>query len=111
MKNLFRKKSTVEVLSQKQINRRNFISFTGFIGLNAIGYSVWRWLYKSPLEERGVTAGARKPLRKALNQTELAARKTFSHNNLVKTYPKSMAAKKVRVNSTIGMNDKEFDAG
>ncbi len=110
MKNLFRKSSEVKVLSQKQINRRNFISFTSFIGLNAIVYSAWRWLYKSPLEERSVTGGARKPLRRALNQTELAARKTFSHNHLVKTYPKSMAAKKVRVNSTIGMNDKGFDA-
>lgn len=110
MKNPFRKKSSVEVVSQKNINRRTFISVTGFIGLNALAYAAWRWLYTSPFEERGVTAGARKPLRKALNQTEVIARKTFSPNHLVKTYPKSMAAKKVRVNSTIGMRDKEFDA-
>lgn len=109
MKNPFRKKSNIKVLSRKQINRRNFISFSAFIGFNALAYSGWRWLYKSPFEDRSATASARKPLRQALNKTELAARKTFSRNHLVKTYPKSMAAKKVRVNSTIGMNDQTFD--
>jgi DMSO/TMAO reductase YedYZ molybdopterin-dependent catalytic subunit len=70
----------------------------------AVGaFEGWRWLYKSPPETAGITAGARKPLRRALNKTELVLRKVFSNNHLVKTYPKSMAAKKVRVNSDIGI--------
>jgi DMSO/TMAO reductase YedYZ molybdopterin-dependent catalytic subunit len=99
----------VQLLSEEKLKRRTFISFAGFIGLHLLGYAAWRWLYTSPLEERTVTAGARKPLREALNKTELAARNVFSPNHLVKTYPKSMAAKKVRVNSLIGMDDKESD--
>ena len=110
MKNPFRKREPVETpLSQQKINRRNFVSFAGFIGFNAVAYGAWRWLYNSPAEARGVTAGARKPLRKALNQTELLFRNTFSPNHLVKTYPKEMAAKNVRVNSNIGNNDPTFD--
>src|SRR5215216_8099736 len=110
MKNPVHKKEEIKVLSQKNINRRNFISFASFLGLNALAYSAWRWLYKSPKETAGVTGGAHQPLRKALNQTELAFRKTFSPDHLVKTYPKSMAAKNVRVNSRIGLKDAAFDA-
>lgn len=97
-----------EPVSEKKIKRRNFISFAAFIGLNAAAYVGWRWLYNSKPEEPGITAGARKPLRKALNQTELFFQRTFSNNHLVKTYPKSMAAKKVRVNSNIGMDNKDY---
>ena len=61
MKNPFSKKQTEKIVSQKQINRRNFIAFTSFIGLNAMAYAGWRWLYKSPEENAGVTAGAKKP--------------------------------------------------
>lgn len=111
MKNLFDKKTATKVVTEKEINRRNFISFAGFIGLSAAAYGGWRWLYKSPEENAGVTAGARKPLRRALNQDELIFRKTFSDNHLVQTYPKSMAAKKVRVNSNIGIDDDDFVPG
>lgn len=110
MKNPFSKKTTEKIVSQKQINRRNFIAFSGFVGLNTLAFGAWRWLYKSPVEESGITAGARKPLRRALNQTELLLRKTFSPNHLVKTYPKSMAAVNVRVNSKIGIDDPGFDS-
>lgn len=94
----------------QKINRRNFISFASFIALSGAVFGGWRWLYKSPLENAGITAGAHKPLRKALNQTELFFRNFFSNNHLVKTFPKSMAAKKVRVNSDIGVEaNKKFD--
>jgi DMSO/TMAO reductase YedYZ molybdopterin-dependent catalytic subunit len=94
----------------QQISRRNFISFTVF-GAAAIGaYGGWRWLYNSPQEATQITGGARVPLRRALNKTELAFRRFFSNNNLVKTYPKAMAAKKVRINSDIGIEaTKPFD--
>lgn len=108
MKKSSDKKPETKIVSQKKINRRNFVAFTGFIGLNALAFGVWRWLYKSPVEDAGITAGARKPLRRALNQNELIFEKTFSNDHLVQTYPKSMAAKNVRVNSHIGIN-KNFD--
>ena len=102
------KNDKIDPALQRKISRRNFISFTTFIGLGTLAYSGWRWLYNAPAEPRTVTAGARKPLRRALNKTELLFRRAFSNNHLVKTYPKSMAAVKVRVNSNIGMNDPAF---
>lgn len=92
-----------EEISGKTVRRRSFISFGIFIGLNTLAWSAWRWLYHSPVEQGGATGGARGPLRKALYQNEKLFRKQFSHDHLVKTYPKSLAAKKVRVNSDIGM--------
>ncbi len=108
MKNLINKNSGEEIVSDEKIKRRNFISFAAFIGLYGAAYGGWRWLYNSEKEEPGVTAGARKPLRRALNQTEIFFKRTFSNNHLVRTYPKSMAAKKVRVNSNIGIDDRNF---
>lgn len=110
MNNPFNKKTTEKIVSQKQINRRNFIAFTSFIGLNVVAFEGWRWLYTSPEEKSGITAGARKPLRKVLNQNELILRKTFSDGHLVKTYPKSMADPNVRVNSEIGIDDPDYDS-
>lgn len=90
---------------EKQIKRRTFISFFSFLALNGLAYGGWHWLYKkAPVESQGVTAGAKLPLRRALNQTELAFRKVFSPNHFAKTYPKAMAAKKVRVNGDLGLD-------
>lgn len=103
MKTKIKKPLTVD----QKINRRNFISFTGFIALGGAAYGGWRWLYNSPAETAGITAGTRAPLRRALNKTELFFRRfTFSEKHLVKTYPKSMAAKVVRHNSDIGSEGK-----
>ncbi|MGB4398997.1 MAG: molybdopterin-dependent oxidoreductase [Daejeonella sp.] len=88
---------------EQKILRRNFISFTVFTGLGAAAYGGWTWLRTSPLEAKGVTAGARKPFRRALNQSEVASRKVFSSNNLARTYPKSRAAKFVRQNGAVGL--------
>src|SRR5687768_6585572 len=88
----------------QKISRRTFISFGAFTALSAGAFFSWRWLYNSPKEAPGVIKGAHAPLRAALNNNEQVFRKTFSHKNLVKTYPKSMAAKQVRYNSSIGMN-------
>ncbi|CAN5456275.1 molybdopterin-dependent oxidoreductase [soil metagenome] len=109
MKNPFKKKNEAQLVSNKKINRRNFISFAGFIGLYAAGYAGWKWLYHADKEIPGVTARAKNPLRKALNQNEIAFKNIFSDKHLVKTYPKSMAAKRVRVNSDIGMKNRDFD--
>lgn len=93
-------------LTDKQIKRRNFISFAVFTALGAAGYEGWQSLYKSPAEVRGITGSAHKPLRRALNQSELFFRNFFSNRHLVKTYPKEMAAKTVRHNSDIGAEGK-----
>jgi DMSO/TMAO reductase YedYZ molybdopterin-dependent catalytic subunit len=96
-------------VSGKQLNRRNFIAFGAFAGLSAIGYGGWRALMNAPKEIRtAATANRSVPLRRALNQNELFMRRLFSSNHLVKTYPVSMAAKKVRQNSDIGLESK-FD--
>ena len=108
-KNPLKKDDSIQLLSQQKINRRNFIAFTGFAGFNLLAYFSWRWLYKSPLEKPGITADAKRPLRKALEQNEIIFKNTFSNDHLVKTYPKSMAAKNVRVNSDIGMDDDSFE--
>lgn len=93
----------------KQIKRRSFIAFGTFTVLSAAAYGSWRWLLKSPDEVAGITAGAHAPLRKALNKNELFFRRLFfSDKHLVRTYPKEMAAKNVRVNSDVGLKSK-FD--
>jgi len=99
-----------ELTVEQKINRRNFISFGTFFVAVGAAYGGWKWLYNSPEEIAGITASARRPLRKALNKTELFFRNFFSNNHLVKTYPKEMAAKRVRVNSDIGIEaQKKFD--
>ncbi|HEY8781876.1 MAG TPA: molybdopterin-dependent oxidoreductase [Mucilaginibacter sp.] len=105
------KKIKKELTVGQKINRRNFISFSAFTVLAIGAFEGWRWLYKSPEEMTGITGGARKPLRRALNATERFFRRiVFSDKHLVKTYPKSMAAKRVRVNSDIGVEaKKKFD--
>jgi DMSO/TMAO reductase YedYZ molybdopterin-dependent catalytic subunit len=100
------KKTESELSIEKKIKRRNFISFTVFGVLGGAAFGGWKWLYDAKDEPAGITAGTRKPLRRALNQTELIFRNFFSNNHLVKTYPKSMAAKNVRHNSDIGSDSK-----
>lgn len=107
--NPFKRDTAVHQATQQKINRRNFIAFTGFVGFNALVYGAWRWLYTSPMEKPGITAETHRPLRKVLNQNERIFKNTFSNDHLVKTYPTSMAAKKVRVNSDIGMDGDDFD--
>nr|WP_255486931.1 molybdopterin-dependent oxidoreductase [Mucilaginibacter sp. SP1R1] len=109
MKNPFNKKNRAPkkpLTVDQKISRRNFISFGSFVVLGSAAFGGWKWLYNSPEEAKTVTAGARAPLRRALNQTELAVRRIFSNNNLVKTYPKDRAAKNVRHNSDIGSEGK-----
>ncbi|HVV56439.1 MAG TPA: molybdopterin-dependent oxidoreductase [Mucilaginibacter sp.] len=97
------KKIKKELTVEQKIKRRNFISFSVFGVFVAGAYEGWRWLYHSPEETPGITAGAHRPLRRALNKTEIFFRRlTFNENHLVKTYPKSMAAKVVRHNTDIG---------
>lgn len=101
------KKLKKELTVEQKIKRRNFISFTVFGALGAAAFGGWKMLYNAAEEPTWVTAGARRPLRRALNKTELFFRRVvFNENHLVKTYPKSMAAKVIRHNSDIGSEGK-----
>jgi DMSO/TMAO reductase YedYZ molybdopterin-dependent catalytic subunit len=91
-----------ELTVEQKITRRNFISFGSFLVLGSAAYGGWRWLYTSPEEVPGITAEAHKPLRAVLNANEKVVRQLYSNKNLVKTYPKEMAARVVRHNSDIG---------
>jgi DMSO/TMAO reductase YedYZ molybdopterin-dependent catalytic subunit len=94
-----------DAILETQIKRRRFIAFGSFIVLQAAAFGGWKWLANSPTEVKTVTAGAKAPLRRALNQTELFCRRLFSGNHLVKTYTKEDVAKNLRSNSYVGMPD------
>ncbi len=101
------KKIKKELTIEQKIKRRNFISFTVFGAFAASAFGGWKWLYNSPEEVTGITGGARAPLRRALNKTELFFRRlAFNESHLVKTYPRSMAAKVIRHNTDIGSEGK-----
>ncbi|MET0634564.1 MAG: molybdopterin-dependent oxidoreductase [Chitinophagaceae bacterium] len=102
-------KTPVKLVPEQVVNRRTVLSFIGFITLGIVVNRSWKWLNNSPVEPEGVTGGARVPLRRAMEQNERIFQETFSNKHLVKTYPKSMAAKNVRVNSNIGMMDPNYD--
>jgi len=110
MENEHKKKVKVPLTIEQKIKRRNFISFGTFFALGGGAVASWKWLLNAPEETAGITAGTRAPLRRALNKTELFFRNFFSNKHLVKTYPIEKAAKTVRVNSLIGIEeDENFD--
>jgi len=102
------KKPKQPLTVEQKIARRNLISFGTFFVLGGAAFGGWKWLLNSPKEEAGITGGAHQPLRRALNKTELFFKQIFSDNHLVRTYPKSRAAQRVRENSHIGMRDPGF---
>jgi hypothetical protein len=104
-----RKKVRKVLTPEQKIKRRNFISFLTFFILGGAAFGGWKWLLHAPEETPGVTAGASKPLRRALNKTELFFRNLFSHKHLASTYPIERAARDVRVNGDIGIEDEDFD--
>ncbi|OKS85490.1 molybdopterin-dependent oxidoreductase [Mucilaginibacter polytrichastri] len=92
-----------ELVSEKSIKRRTFLSFFGFGIAGVAAYFGWSDLYHEPLETKGVTAGARQTLRGVLNANEQVFNKTLPAGHLAKTYPLSAAAKVPRVNGDIGL--------
>ncbi len=106
-----KKLPTEVVTDDKNIKRRTFISFSVFAGLNVAAFGAWKWLRNAPEETPGISAKAQQPLRNAFNSTEAVFRKVYSPKNLVKTYPKSAAAKVVRKNGIIGLESPLDRAG
>ncbi|QNN40217.1 molybdopterin-dependent oxidoreductase [Pedobacter roseus] len=110
MKTNHKKTVKIPLTVDQKIRRRTFISFGTFLALGSGAYVGWKWLLNAPEETAGITGGARVPLRRALNKTELFFRNFFSNKHLVKTYPVDRAAKNPRINSLIGIEDDEdFD--
>ena len=88
------------------IIRRTVISFGVFFLFVIGGIYFWNFIYGlNPYMNGG--AGVRKPVRNALDRNESIFRKIFSHNHLSKTFPKSKAVKKVRVNGWLGLRNDE----
>lgn len=85
------------------IRRKTILSFT----VLAIGLTLaiigWRWLRTQPQDNEQPLA-----LRKVLHLNEKVNTVFFSEHHLAKEYPKSKAAKNVRVNGDIGMSE-DFD--
>lgn len=104
-----KKQKTKKPLSiEQKITKRTVISFAIFLTFAFLAYLCWTKLYNSEKEEPGITANAKAPLRKALNLNEKIFSQAYSQQRLVKNYSKDKAAKKVRVNGSLGL-ESEFD--
>ncbi len=95
-------------ISENKLKRRDFISFATFTTMSIVAYGGWKWLGSAPYEKMGITGRARQPLRAMMERASGVFEKFFSPNNLAQLYPKHMAAKRVRINGTIGMVDPNF---
>jgi DMSO/TMAO reductase YedYZ molybdopterin-dependent catalytic subunit len=87
-----------ETVSTKAVVRKTILSFIIFIALLTAGWTAFKFITKQPEE-----AGALKPLRKILDFNEKVFSGIFSGSHLVKEYPVSAAAKRVRVNGMDGL--------
>ena len=94
-----------ELVTQGEINKRTIISFSIFFAMLIAGYCAWSWLYNMPQ-----TADKLQPtLRKVLIANEGLLSNFYSANRQTKSFKKSDAVAKVRVNGDVGMGD-DFDA-
>ncbi len=93
------------VLTSAQVRNRTILSLLFLFSFFGICVASWKWLQKQPKEQ-----GALKPLRKVLDANESVFLRMFNNTHLAKTYPKSMAVPRVRVNGNYGL-DEDFDTG
>lgn len=89
---------------RRDIKRRSVRSFSVFILVGAAMILGWFWL-RSQARENGI----QRPVRRVLNANEEVFSGILSDQHLAKTFPKAQAAKKARVNGSIGLKG-EFDA-
>ncbi len=89
---------------EKQISRRSFLSFSAFFLLGGAAWKTWFWI-----KDANQSDGVQSPLRKGLNVDDKIFKPTLSDNHLAKTYPKSEAARNVRVNSNVGSSTRTYD--
>ena len=91
------------ILTSAQVRNRTILSLVFLFSFFGVCVAGWKWLQKQPKEQ-----GALKPLRKVLDANESVFLGMFNNTHLAKTYPKSMAVPRVRVNGNYGLNE-EFD--
>ncbi len=91
------------ILTSAQVRNRTLLSLVFLFSFFGICVAGWKWLQKQPKEK-----SALKPLRKALDANESIFLGMFNNNHLSKTYPKSLAVPRVRVNGNYGLNE-DFD--
>ncbi len=87
-------------LTRKQVWLKSIIAFAVFIMFGLGG-----WLGYNYINDQPLVGGTPKTLRKVLRFNEKVFTKVFDTANLVKEYPLSAAATKVRVNGKDGLED------
>jgi len=92
-------------ISDKQVKVQSIISFSIFIIAFTAGIFAWKIL--RPESKKDIS----KPLRKTLLFNESVFSKIFDQDKLVKTYPKSEAVSRVRVNGREGLRSPMDSAG
>lgn len=92
------------IVSEKKIRRRTLLSFAVFLAAFAGGIVIWKQIRREPQEGQ-----IPRTLRKGLKANEHLFSGTFDPERLVPTYPRSEAARQVRVNGNIGLRDKVVD--
>lgn len=93
-------KSNEERKINRIIKRKTILSFIIFFFGLVIIIAGWKWLNNQPQDNKQPIA-----LRKVLNANEKVNATFFSNTNLAREYPKSKAAKNVRVNGDIGLGN------
>lgn len=93
-----------ELISEKQVRYKSIFAFLFFVLAFATGISLWKMVRKEPK-----AGGVPTTLRKGLMYDEKLFSSTFNKDKLVKTYPKSEAVKKVRVNGNLGLKNPNID--
>ena len=96
-----------QLISERKVNSRTLISFSIFFLLFAIGIFVFFKVKTQPKETQ--STGVQEPLGKVLDANEKVFTNTLSPKHLAKTFPKTAAAKKPRVNGDVGMGE-DFNA-
>ena len=87
-------------MGDSQFRSRMIFSFALFLLLAFGAWKGYEWINHQPKD-----GGTLKPLRKVLGFNEKVFSTVFDSNKLVKEYPLSAAAKKVRVNGLDGLRD------
>ena len=95
-----KKMRTPEEQLDQKIKRRTFISFSIFAVLGITALESWKWFRSLPQTSGGLA----EPARSVLNANEKINSIFFSDTHLAPTYDVSKAAKKPRVNGTVGVS-------
>ncbi len=98
------KKTEIPESDLPKYSRRTWLAMLQLALWSGLAYTGWRWLRKQP-PDGGLLGGIPVPLRTGLENNEKIFSGVYSNHRLVKEYPPAMAAKEVRVNSLIGLDE------